>query len=174
MSVSTESQSAPSSDAAGYRHGAAVLSVGIAATGVVTYAYFALASHALTSSDYGGIALLWSAVFVVVSVLYRPVEQLLSRTIADHEARGITGTEHLRVAAIVQEHVGQSHSIPRIRREGNEAAVAVERRHPLVVERPELLMDPVHGPRSVVGERPVHGRRPDHVHDPAVHHEHLT
>ena len=34
------------------------------------------------------ITLLWSAVFITVSVLYRPVEQLLSRTIADRDARG--------------------------------------------------------------------------------------
>ena len=98
MSVSTER--AP--DSREFGRGAAVLSVGIAATGVVTYAYFALASHALTSSAYGGIALLWSAVFVVVSVLYRPVEQLLSRTIADREARGAAGGQHLRVAATIQ------------------------------------------------------------------------
>jgi hypothetical protein len=37
-----------------------------------------------------------------VSVLYRPVEQLLSRTIADHDARGVTGSEHLRIAATIQ------------------------------------------------------------------------
>jgi len=102
LSVSTESASPARTEVAGYRRGAAVLSVGIAATGVVTYAYFALASHGLTSSQYGGIALLWSAVFIVASILYRPVEQLLSRTIADREVRGITGTEHLRVAATIQ------------------------------------------------------------------------
>src|SRR5205823_5396031 len=105
LSASTERAPAAvteTSAPADYRRGAAVLSVGIAATGVVTYAYFALASHALTSSEYGGIALLWSAVFVVVSILYRPVEQLLSRTIADREELGITGSEHLRVAATNQ------------------------------------------------------------------------
>ncbi|MEA2350727.1 MAG: hypothetical protein QOG86_1668, partial [Thermoleophilaceae bacterium] len=32
----------------------------------------------------------------------RPVEQLLSRTIADRDARGQTGSEHLRVAATIQ------------------------------------------------------------------------
>jgi O-antigen/teichoic acid export membrane protein len=35
-------------------------------------------------------------------VLYRPVEQLLSRTIADRAARGQTGHVHLRVAATIQ------------------------------------------------------------------------
>jgi O-antigen/teichoic acid export membrane protein len=40
--------------------------------------------------------------FITVSVLYRPVEQLLSRTIADHDARGVEGNEHLVVAARIQ------------------------------------------------------------------------
>ena len=77
----------------------AVLSVGIGVTGLITFAYFSLASHSLAEDEYGRITLLWSAIFITVSVLYRPVEQLLSRTIADHDARGIAGTQHLRVAA---------------------------------------------------------------------------
>src|SRR5829696_1071153 len=90
----------------GYGRGAAILSVGIGITGLVTFAYFALASHALTEEQYGGVALLWSAIFITVSVLYRPVEQLLSRTIADRDARGIGGGEHLRVAATIQLGLG--------------------------------------------------------------------
>ena len=86
----------------GYGRGAAVLSVGIGTTGLITYGYFSLASHTLSESDYGGITLLWSAVFVTVSVLYRPVEQLLSRTIAERGAREQAGREHLRVAATIQ------------------------------------------------------------------------
>jgi O-antigen/teichoic acid export membrane protein len=89
-----------------YGRGAAVLSVGIGATGLITFAYFALASHALPEDEYGRITLLWSAVFITVSVLYRPVEQLLSRTIADHDARGVQGTEHLRIAATIQLALG--------------------------------------------------------------------
>ena len=89
-----------------YGRGAAILSVGIGATGLITFAYFSLASHALPEDEYGRITLLWSAVFITVSVLYRPVEQLLSRTIADHDARGVQGTEHLRIAAIIQLGLG--------------------------------------------------------------------
>jgi O-antigen/teichoic acid export membrane protein len=85
-----------------YGRGAAILSVGIGVTGLVTFGYFALASHSLTEAEYGQITLLLSAVFLTVSVLYRPVEQLLSRTIADRDARGVTGREHLRVAATIQ------------------------------------------------------------------------
>ncbi len=89
-----------------YGRGAAILSVGIGATGLITFAYFSLASHALPEDEYGRITLLWSAVFITVSVLYRPVEQLLSRTIADHDARGVQGTEHLRVAGTIQLGLG--------------------------------------------------------------------
>ena len=85
-----------------YSRGAAILSVGIGVTGLVTYAYFSLASHNLSPDAYGRIALLWSTVFVIVSVLYRPVEQLLSRTIADRDARGQEGSDHLRIAALIQ------------------------------------------------------------------------
>jgi O-antigen/teichoic acid export membrane protein len=81
-----------------YGRGAAVLSVGIGVTGLVTYTYFSLASHSLPDDEYGRISLLWSAVFVVVSVLYRPVEQLLSRTIAERSAEAHV----LRVAATLQ------------------------------------------------------------------------
>ena len=93
-------------DARSYGRGAAVLSVGIGVTGLVTFAYFALASRSLPENEYGHITLLWSAVFITVSVLYRPVEQLLSRTIADRDARGVEGGEHLRVAATIQLALG--------------------------------------------------------------------
>jgi O-antigen/teichoic acid export membrane protein len=89
-----------------YGRGAAILSVGIGATGLITFAYFSLASYSLSKDEYGHITLLWSAVFITVSVLYRPVEQLLSRTIADRDARGVHGSEHLRIAATIQLALG--------------------------------------------------------------------
>jgi O-antigen/teichoic acid export membrane protein len=100
-----------SREQASYGRGAAVLSVGIGVTGLVTFAYFALASHSLTEDEYGRITLLWSAIFITVSVLYRPVEQLLSRTIADHDARGIEGSHHLRVAATIQLGLGVAFAV---------------------------------------------------------------
>jgi O-antigen/teichoic acid export membrane protein len=80
--------------------------VGIGVTGLITFGYFSLASYSLEEAEYGRITLLWSAVFITVSVLYRPVEQLLSRTIADRDARGVRGGEHLRVAATIQLALG--------------------------------------------------------------------
>ena len=72
----------------GYGRGARILSVGIATTGVVTFAYFALASHSLSEVDYKGISVLWSVLFLIISIIYRPVEQLLSHTIASRRAQG--------------------------------------------------------------------------------------
>ncbi len=108
MSAETEGLTKPeaTSTPRSYGRGAAILSAGIGITGVITFAYFSLASHALAEDQYGGVALLWSAIFITVSVLYRPVEQLLSRTIADHDARGIAGNEPLRVAATIQLSLG--------------------------------------------------------------------
>jgi O-antigen/teichoic acid export membrane protein len=86
----------------GYGHGARILSVGIATTGIVTFAYFALAAHALSDVEYKRISLVWAIMFVITSVIYRPIEQLLSRTIADRRARGHRGGHDLRVALLIQ------------------------------------------------------------------------
>jgi O-antigen/teichoic acid export membrane protein len=84
--------------------GARVLSIGIAATGLFTFTYLALASHVLSKAAYSRVSLCWSLMFVIVSVIYRPIEQLLSRTIAHRDARGATrdaqGT--LRTPALIQ------------------------------------------------------------------------
>jgi O-antigen/teichoic acid export membrane protein len=98
----TDSAQGVSDVARGYRRGAALLTVGIGASGLITYVYFALASNVLTPVQYGEIVVVWSAVFIIASVLYRPVEQLLSRTIAERDARGQPSTEPIRVAAAIQ------------------------------------------------------------------------
>ena len=84
-----------------YGRGARILSVGIATTGLVTFAYFSLASHSLSEEDYKGVALLWSVLFLIISIIYRPVEQLLSHTIASRRAQGHEG-HPLRVPMIIQ------------------------------------------------------------------------
>ena len=71
-----------------YGSGARILSIGIAATGLFTFAYFSIASHVLNEVDAKRLDLLWSVMFVVISVIYRPIEQLLSRTIAERRAQG--------------------------------------------------------------------------------------
>ena len=81
---------------------AGLLSIGVGSAGLLTYLYFSLASHSLSKHAYGEIVVLWTAVFVTISVIFRPVEQLLSRTIAEHEAHGRPYGHPLRIAASIQ------------------------------------------------------------------------
>jgi len=84
-----------------YGGGARILSIGIASTGLLTFAYFSLTSHVLNEFQAKRIDLLWSVMFVTISVIYRPIEQLLSRTIAERRARG--HVEHsMRVPIAIQ------------------------------------------------------------------------
>jgi O-antigen/teichoic acid export membrane protein len=87
---------------ASYGRGAALLSALIGVTGLLTYAFHSLAAHALGRDDYGIVAVLWAAVFLIASVIYRPVEQLLSRTLAERRAQGLPVGASLRVAATIQ------------------------------------------------------------------------
>jgi O-antigen/teichoic acid export membrane protein len=57
-------------------------------SGVLTYAYHVLAARTLGPSAYGQIAVLWGAIFLAAIVLFRPIEQTTSRSIADRLARG--------------------------------------------------------------------------------------
>jgi O-antigen/teichoic acid export membrane protein len=81
---------------------ASLLSAGVGAAGLLTYLFFSLASHNLDKTEYGEIVVLWSAVFVTISVAHRPVEQLLSRTLAERRARGAEIGSALRVGAGIQ------------------------------------------------------------------------
>jgi O-antigen/teichoic acid export membrane protein len=95
------SKTAPGGPKRSYGSGARILSIGIASTGLLTFAYFSLASHVLNPIQAKRIDLLWSVMFVTISVIYRPIEQLLSRTIAERRARG--QTEHsLRIPISLQ------------------------------------------------------------------------
>jgi O-antigen/teichoic acid export membrane protein len=79
--------SASSREPRSYGSGARILSIGIASTGLLTFAFFSIASHVLGEESAQRLDVLWSVMFVVISVIYRPIEQLLSRTIADRRAR---------------------------------------------------------------------------------------
>jgi O-antigen/teichoic acid export membrane protein len=93
---------AAAAEARRFGRAAGLLSVGVGAAGLLTYLYFSLASHILDKVAYGEIVVLWSAVFVTISVLFRPVEQLLSRTIAERQAHGQPIGQPMRVAATIQ------------------------------------------------------------------------
>jgi len=106
MAVDVEPKSGPEidpppADGPSFASGARVLSIGIASTGIFTFAYLAVASHVLSRVAYSRISLCWAIMFVILSVIYRPIEQLLSRTIADRRARG-QHDHSLRVPAAIQ------------------------------------------------------------------------
>jgi len=103
LSASSTGQggSAGGSSGRSYGAGARILSIGIASTGLLTFAYFSIASHVLGEESAKLLDVLWSVMFVIISVIYRPIEQLLSRTIAERRARG--HAEHtLRVPMLIQ------------------------------------------------------------------------
>jgi O-antigen/teichoic acid export membrane protein len=91
-----------SSASAEYGKTASFLAIGVGLTGVITYAYFLIASHVLSKHDYGQITVLWSAVFITISTLYRPVEQLLSRHISERLVKREPIGQPMRVAATIQ------------------------------------------------------------------------
>ncbi len=90
------------SSTADYGKTASFLAIGVGLTGVITYVYFFIASHVLSKPDYGQITVLWSAVFITISTLYRPIEQLLSRNIAQHTVKGEPLGGTMRVASTIQ------------------------------------------------------------------------
>lgn len=99
-SAAAEAGSVTSS--ADYGKTASFLAIGVGLTGVITYAYFLIASHLLSKPDYGQITVLWSAVFITISTLYRPIEQLLSRHISERRVKGEPLGQPMRVASTIQ------------------------------------------------------------------------
>jgi O-antigen/teichoic acid export membrane protein len=88
-----------------YRRGAGILAIGVGATGLLTAVFFVITSHVLTPVEAKRVDLLWSIMWVAISVIYRPIEQLLSRTIAHR--REIGHERHpLRTAALIQAAFG--------------------------------------------------------------------
>ena len=68
--------------------GAWLLSGSMLLSGVLIYLFHVLAARALGPAAYGQIAVLWAAMFLAVIVLFRPIEQTVSRALADRLARG--------------------------------------------------------------------------------------
>jgi O-antigen/teichoic acid export membrane protein len=68
--------------------GAVLLSGATVASGVLAYGYHVLAARVLGPEAYGLVAVLWAALFLLVVVLFRPLEQTTSRALADRLARG--------------------------------------------------------------------------------------
>jgi O-antigen/teichoic acid export membrane protein len=100
--VARVSRGSAASETRAYGRSAALLTLALGSAGVLAYVFFAVASHTLDRDDYGEIVVLWSVVFVCASTLFRPIEQLLSRTLAEREEVGEQIRPVLRTAALIQ------------------------------------------------------------------------
>src|SRR3954451_21793583 len=86
----------------GYGRSAAQLSAALGLAGVLTYVFFGLASHSLGPDQYGEIVILWTAAFLVAATLFRPIEHLLARTLAERHGAGERDADAFRAAATIQ------------------------------------------------------------------------
>lgn len=97
-----EGGSAAADESRRYGRSAAQLTLALGLAGVLTYAFFALASRGLDRDEYGEIVVLWSAVFLLGATLFRPIEQLLARTLAERDHAGADPSDALRAAGLIQ------------------------------------------------------------------------
>jgi O-antigen/teichoic acid export membrane protein len=68
--------------------GALLMSLGTVGSGLLAYAFNAVAARTLGPDAYGPIAVLWAAMCLIAVVLFRPIEQTLSRAVAERTAAG--------------------------------------------------------------------------------------
>jgi O-antigen/teichoic acid export membrane protein len=83
------------------RRGAALLSIGTLASGLLAYAFNVLAARSLGPGAYGAVGALWGSMFLLAVLLFRPLEQTLSRAVADQVARGADARPAVRSAAML-------------------------------------------------------------------------
>lgn len=102
MAEPGERSATEASDNARFARSAGGLAAGIGLAGLLTYVFFSLAAYNLGGEEYGEVVVLWSAVFVLISILHRPVEQLLSRSISARVARGEASGPAIRAAARIE------------------------------------------------------------------------
>jgi len=81
------------------RRGATLLSIGALASGLLAYAFNVLAARSLGAEAYGAVAALWASMFLLAVLLFRPLEQTLSRAVADHVARDADARPAVRATA---------------------------------------------------------------------------
>jgi len=78
---------------------AALMSIGTLASGVLAYVFNVVAARSLGPEAFGGVGALWAGMFLLAVLLFRPVEQTLSRAIADQTARDADARAAVRSTA---------------------------------------------------------------------------
>ncbi|HWF58510.1 MAG TPA: hypothetical protein VG520_09165 [Candidatus Dormibacteraeota bacterium] len=81
--------------------GALTVGVGLLLSGVCSYAFLAIAGHALSAVRYSAFAGFWALLFVVAPGIFLPLEQELGRAIAARRARGDGGGPVIRRCALI-------------------------------------------------------------------------
>jgi O-antigen/teichoic acid export membrane protein len=87
--------------------GSVYIAASFAVSGVLTYAFQSLSIHALGKDGYAPLALLWSATFLTVQVLWIGATQTLGRYVAEREAHGrdwgpvVASVRHWQVGLMV-------------------------------------------------------------------------
>lgn len=79
--------------------GTFAVATGLVISGVTAYVFLAVAKRALGEEAYAPLALLWTVTFLVGPGFFLPVEQEVSRALAERRARGEGGGPLLRRAA---------------------------------------------------------------------------
>ncbi len=81
--------------------GALTVGGGLLLAGLCTYAFLAIAGHALTPERYSAFAGFWALLFVVAPGIFLPLEQELGRALAARRARGDGGAPVMRRCAAI-------------------------------------------------------------------------
>lgn len=81
--------------------GTLAVGVGLLVNGVTAYGFLALAARALGPEEYAPLGLLWTVVFLLGPGFFLPVEQEVSRALAERRARDEGGGPLLRQAALL-------------------------------------------------------------------------
>ncbi len=81
--------------------GAITVGVGLLLAGVCTYAFLAIAGHALSALRYSAFASFWALLFVVAPGIFLPLEQELARAIAARRARDDGGGPVVRRVVLI-------------------------------------------------------------------------
>lgn len=81
--------------------GTAAVGVGLIVAGLSAYGFLSIAKAALGQDEYSPLGVLWSLVFLIGPGLFLPLEQEISRALAERRARGEGGLPVVRRAATI-------------------------------------------------------------------------
>src|SRR5215204_4397618 len=87
--------------------GSAYIAASFGVAGVLTFAFQSISTHILGKTGFAPLALLWSATFLTVQVLWVGATQTLGRYVAEREAQGkdwnpvVSSVRHWQIGLVV-------------------------------------------------------------------------